>query len=195
VQPVLLGALERRRFRRVGGTKDIEVDVRVVAATNRDLREEVNRGTFRADLYYRLAAARIVIPPLRDRPEDVEPLVRHFVALSQGSGDPLPFGPGTLQALAAQPWRGNVRELRNVVETALAMGGLSLDSKPRAPGGATDLARLSYREAKADALERFERSYLTALVEACQGNASEVARRARMDRSHLLALLRRHGLR
>jgi len=195
VQPVLLGALERKRFRRVGGTKDIEVDVRVIAATNRDLREEVNRGTFRADLYYRLAAARVVIPPLRERPDDVEPLVRHFVAQRQGSYDPMPFGSGTLEALAAQPWRGNVRELRNVVETALAMGGLSLDSKALTRAGAVDPSKLSYREAKAEALEQFERRYLSALIEACDGNASEAARRARMDRSHLLTLLRRHGLR
>lgn len=195
VQPVLLGALERRRFRRVGGTRDIDVDVRVVAATNRDLREEVNRGTFRADLYYRLAAARIVIPPLRERLEDVEPLVRYFVALAQGSDEPLPFSAGTLNSLATQTWRGNVRELRNVVETALAMGGLSLNSKTRPDSAPTGGVSSSYREAKAEALEQFEKSYLGALIESCGGNASEAARVARMDRSHLLTLLRKHGLR
>jgi DNA-binding NtrC family response regulator len=195
VQPVLLGALERKRFRRVGGARDIDVDVRVVAATNRDLREEVNRGTFRADLYYRLAAARIILPPLRERLEDIEVLVRHFVTLVQGTDDPLPFSAGTLSSLATQPWRGNVRELRNVVETALAMGGLTLDAKTRPDGVPTVGVSSSYREAKAEALEQFEKTYLGALIESCEGNASEAARVARMDRSHLLTLLRKHGLR
>jgi DNA-binding NtrC family response regulator len=193
VQPVLLGVLERRRFRRVGGQKDIAVDVRVIAATNRDLRAEANRGTFRADLYFRLAVARIVIPPLRERPEDIDALVTHFVEQITGSGDlGAYFGPTTLDALRAHPWSGNVRELRNVVESALALGKVEF-AAPAAEGKADGLA--AYRDARAAAITEFERDYLGRLLDACAGNASEAARRARMDRPYLLSLLKKHGLR
>jgi DNA-binding NtrC family response regulator len=199
VQPALLGVLERRAFTRVGGAQPIAVDVRILAATHRDLRAEVNAGRFRADLYYRLAVARIVIPPLRERPEDIEPLARHFVQKLTGADDLGPLGPA-LAALRAHPWTGNVRELRNVVEAALVMGELDLGGARPAPppipastlaGGAI----APYRDARAAALHRFEAEYLRALIEATAGNASEAARLARMDRPYLLTLLRKHGLR
>jgi len=207
LQPMLLGVLERRRFKRVGGTRERSVDVRVVAATHRDLRNATNVGTFRADLYFRLAVARVVIPPLRERTEDIEPLVKRFA--EQLSGDPHaePFDRETLRALEAHPWSGNVRELRNVVESAVALGSWVLEdsqdgstSSPGdvlaesgdAPGG---LFGLPYREARARAVAAFERSYLSRLSESCSGNASEAARRAHMDRPYLLSLLRKHGLR
>ena len=204
VQPALLGVLERRSFTRVGGAQPIDVDVRVLAATHRDLRAEVNAGRFRADLYFRLAVARVVIAPLRERPEDIEPLVRHFAERLTGDPDPSSsLGPlaGALDALRAHPWSGNVRELRNVVETALVMGEIELGEPgakpaapaPRDPGDPGEHA--SYREARARALHRFEAEYLRALIDACGGNASEAARRARMDRPYLLTLLRKHGLR
>jgi DNA-binding NtrC family response regulator len=195
VQPALLGVLERRTFTRVGGAQSIDVDVRVLAATHRDLRAEVNSGKFRADLYYRLAVAKIVLPPLRDRPDDIEPLVRHFVQRLTGEADLGPLA-GALDQLRAHPWSGNVRELRNVVEAALVMGELDLggeapSSTPAAPAAATG----TYREARAIALHRFEAEFLRALIERAGGNASEAARLARMDRPYLLALLRKHGLR
>jgi DNA-binding NtrC family response regulator len=197
VQPALLGALERRRFRRVGGRHEIAVDVRVISATHRDLRAEVNRDAFRADLYYRLAVARVLIPPLRERPEDVEALVRHFV--TEITGDlVLPFGAQTLEALRAHRWSGNVRELRNVVEAAVAMGEVRLDAtRP----GFTDPEKSGqevfrpYKEARAAVIADFEKSYLSRLIADCEGNASEASRRASMDRQYLLSLLRRHGLR
>jgi DNA-binding NtrC family response regulator len=194
VQPSLLGALERRRFRRVGGNKDIEVDVRVVSATHRDLRAEVNADRFRADLYYRLAVARVVIPPLRDRPEDVEPLVRLFVTEITGDAE-LPFGDATMDALRAHRWSGNVRELRNVVEAAVAMGEVKLDStrKGFSAGGEKGIA--PYKEARSDAVDEFEKAYLERLIAETQGNASEASRVAKMDRQYLLGLLRKHGLR
>ncbi|MCA9678373.1 MAG: sigma 54-dependent Fis family transcriptional regulator, partial [Myxococcales bacterium] len=133
VQPALLGVLERRSFTRVGGTQPITVDVRVLAATHRDLRAEVNSGRFRADLYYRLAVARVVIPPLRERPDDVEPLVRHFAERLTGDPDPGPLA-GAMEALRAHPWSGNVRELRNVVEAALLMGQVELGDGPLGDG-------------------------------------------------------------
>jgi DNA-binding NtrC family response regulator len=200
LQPMLLGVLERRRFKRVGGVKERRVDVRVIAATHRDLRNATNLGTFRADLYFRLAVARVVIPPLRERPEDIAPLVRRFAEQLTGDPSEQPFDRQTLTALESHPWSGNVRELRNVVESAVALGSVVLEGDDdRLPGlaadGGEDLLAFPYREARARAVAAFEQSYLRQLSEACGGNASEAARRAKMDRPYLLGLLRKHGLR
>ena len=195
LQPALLGVLERRAFTRVGGAQPVSVDVRVLAATHRDLRAEVNAGRFRADLYYRLAVAKIVIPPLRERPEDIEPLVAHFVQKLTGVAELGPLAPA-LDQLRAQPWSGNVRELRNVVEAALVMGELDLGGARATPGAPPAPGAIaSYRDARAAALQRFEAEYLATLIERAGGNASEAARLARMDRPYLLTLLRKHGLR
>jgi DNA-binding NtrC family response regulator len=195
VQPALLGVLERRSFRRLGGKEDIQVDVRVISATHRDLRAEANQGTFRADLYFRLAVARIEIPALRERPEDIDPLVAHFAAEITGAPGFL-FSEATMSALRGHRWSGNVRELRNVVESALAMGSINLNglAQPASPAPAA-AAIPPYRVARADALAAFERSYLRRLIETAGGNASAAARAANMDRPYLLSLLRRHGLR
>jgi DNA-binding NtrC family response regulator len=208
LQPMLLGVLERRRFKRVGGSKERSIDVRVVAATHRDLRNATNLGTFRADLYFRLAVARVVIPPLRDRPEDIEPLVRHFAEQLTGDPNVQPFDRAALERLEAHPWSGNVRELRNVVESAIAIGQVVLEGHASTPlsGESTSLEPamqqrgaaaidVPYREARSQAINEFEQYYLSALIQACGGNASEAARRARMDRPYLLGLLRKHGLR
>jgi len=198
VQPALLGVLERRSFRRLGGKDDIQVDVRVISATHRDLRAEANQGVFRADLYFRLAVARIEIPPLRDRPEDIDALVEHFAREVTGAPGFL-FSEATMSALRAHRWSGNVRELRNVVESALAMGSINLEglgppaASARAPTVTGDVP--PYRAARAEALAAFERSYLRKLIDATGGNASAAARAANMDRPYLLSLLRRHGLR
>jgi DNA-binding NtrC family response regulator len=197
VQPALLGVLERRAFTRVGGAQSISVDVRILAATHRDLRAEVNAGRFRADLYYRLAVAKILIPPLRERPEDVAPLAMHFVEKLTGVAELGPLAPA-IAALQAHPWSGNVRELRNVVEAAIVMGELDLGGEhaaplASAPSSGGDLA--AYRDARAAALTAFEAAYLKDLIARTDGNASEAARIARMDRPYLLTLLRRHGLR
>jgi DNA-binding NtrC family response regulator len=202
VQPALLGVLERRAFTRVGGGQAIDVDVRVLAATHRDLRAEVNAGRFRADLYYRLAVAKILIPPLRERPDDIEQLVAHFVQRLTGIAELGPLAPA-IDQLKAHPWSGNVRELRNVVEAAVVMGELELPGE--ADGGerriatstatATGAGVAAYRDARATALHRFEAEYLRTLIDRAGGNASEAARLARMDRPYLLTLLRKHGLR
>jgi transcriptional regulator with AAA-type ATPase domain len=197
VQPALLGVLERRAFTRVGGAQPIAVDVRVLAATHRDLRAEVNAGRFRADLYYRLAVAKIIIPPLRERPEDIEPLVAHFVQRLTGIAELGPLA-SAMDQLRSHPWSGNVRELRNVVEAALVMGELDLGkgtSQPAQPLATPGGAITPYRDARATALSRFEADYLRTLIERAGGNASEAARIARMDRPYLLTLLRKHGLR
>ncbi len=202
VQPSLLGVLERRRFRRVGGDDEVEVDVRVLSATHRDLRRSVNDGSFRADLYYRLAVAVLRLPPLRERSEDIPALVAHFTQEVTGSPDHALFHPAVIASLKGHRWSGNIRELRNVVESALAMGRVRLepdedeagdDGSARPATTALDLA--PYKEARAAALDAFEREYLAALTTLCGKNASEGSRRARMDRNYLVSLLKKHGFR
>jgi DNA-binding NtrC family response regulator len=210
LQTALLGVLERRRFRRVGGRVDIPCSVRVVAATNRDLRAEVNRGAFRLDLYYRLAVVVLSLPPLRERPEDIPLLVDHFL---RECGHPGPasvlFSAEELERMRTHDWPGNVRELRNVVESTVAMGEPpdlgdarpSTAELPQAPGeppAAGDfldtLLDLSYKAARDRLLRRFEAKYLERLLARTKGNVSQAAREAKMDRSHLTELIARHNL-
>jgi transcriptional regulator with GAF, ATPase, and Fis domain len=120
MQPKLLRALERKEVRRIGGSKMINVDIRVVAATNRDLGVEVNRGRFREDLYYRLAVARVHVPPLRERSEDVSALIDHFLEITPGAEGTV-LAPDTIALMKEHDWPGNVRELRNVIERAVLL--------------------------------------------------------------------------
>ena len=207
LQNTFLGALERKRFRRLGGREEIATDVRVVCATNRDLRAEVNRGTFRLDLYYRIAVVSLKVPPLRERPDDIPLLVEHFLRECGHDG---PVGElisdAAMKSLQAHHWPGNVRELRNLVEATVAMGeapSLS-DALILDPAGADgsksvdligSLLDKSYKEARAILLHEFEQRYLPKLLERARGNVSRAAREARMDRSYLIDLLRRHKLR
>src|SRR5262245_29510855 len=128
-QVALLGVLERKRFRRVGGTAELELGARVIAATNRDLRAEVNNGRFRPDLYHRLAVVSLRLPPLRDRRDDIPLLVEHFTRELGGDG-PIEqlFGAELLARWQRHPWPGNVRELRNAIEAALLVGAVGGDA-------------------------------------------------------------------
>jgi two-component system, NtrC family, response regulator GlrR len=215
LQPKLLRALERREIRRVGGAGVVPVDVRVIAATNRDLVREVNRGAFREDLYYRLAVVRVRVPPLRERVEDVALLVEHFVrdALDGDEARAREVVAGisdaNWQGLLAHPWPGNVRELRNFIERTLAVSGgvddaglPAASARPSAPApdGATpapspspslDLSR-PFIEAREELLARFEKSYLDAMLARHGGNISRAARAAGLDRMHFKRLLARH---
>jgi len=190
-QSSLLGVLERRRFRRVGGTADIELRARVIAATNRDLRAEVNNGRFRHDLYHRIAVIVLRLPPLRERTDDILPLVRHFATELGATGDiASTFGPEVLAAWQRRPWWGNVRELRNAVEAALVIGpGAGID---HAIAATDEVVR--YKDARATVVRDFERAYLARVVASAGGNVAQAARLAQMDRSHLIDLLNRHGL-
>ena len=197
LQTTMLGALERGRYRRLGGRAEITVDVRVVSATNRDLRAEVNAGSFRLDLYYRLAVVCLSVPPLRDHPEDVPLLVDHFLRECGHDGAVEEVvAPATLQSWMQHRWPGNVRELRNLVEATLAMGEPpALTDSPSPAGGDLfiELLPLGYKQARAKLLYDFEERYLTSLLLRSEGNVSKAAREARMDRSHLIDLLQRHG--
>jgi len=201
LQATLLGVLERRRFRRVGGSSELEVDVRVVSATHRDLRALVNAGQFRLDLYFRLAVVKLDVPALRLRSDDLELLIAHFLreAGSEASVESL-FPKDTLASMRAYAWPGNVRELRNLVEATLAMGEAppldALQSADTPSSGAVlPGPEKLYKDARAEVLQRFEHFYLSKLLELTKGNVSAAARHAKMDRSHLIELLQRHHLR
>jgi DNA-binding NtrC family response regulator len=198
-QASLLGVLERKRFRRVGGSSEIELGARVIAATNRDLRSEVNAGRFRHDLYHRLAVVVLRLPPLRERREDIPVLIEHF-ARELGADGPIEsvFDPDTLARWTKHPWPGNIRELRNAVEAALVVGTMPLSGEFTAldwdpeTGGEPPLG--PYKDARAQVVGDFEKNYLTRLMAETNGNVSQAARTAKMDRSHLIDLLRRHQL-
>ena len=191
MQPKLLRALEDRAVKRIGANESIRVDVRLIAATNRDLRVEVNRGNFRPDLFYRLNIVRLRIPPLRERREDIELLAASFhEQFAAGAAPP----PDLLASLAARDWPGNVRELRNAVERAVLLDDPALRADaPDLPGAAFDPS-LPFRAAKERVISRWERQYLSELLDRAGGNLSLAARLARMDRNHLRELVRRHRL-
>ncbi len=210
LQPKLLRVLEQRSFRPVGGNKERRVDIRVVAATKRNLKMEVERGKFREDLYFRLAVVPIELPPLRERLEDLPLLVERLLAqLSAEHPDqpPLEIAPAALNALAEHEWPGNVRELRNVLARAAYLARAAGEHELRLGhvpvglglGGTTDLApafdpALSYRETKARFEEAFEKRYVSWLLDRHGGNISAAARAADMDRKYLHKLAKRHGV-
>src|ERR1700733_4983012 len=165
VQAKLLRAVETRRVRRLGGSKLFASDVRIIAATNRDLAAEVNRGTFRSDLYYRLAVAKLAVPALRERREDVPALVEHFVRqLSVSSGHPDPRLPDDFMSRAQRhAWPGNVRELRNSVERATLLPnppGVAFETPPKKEQGfATVDIDVPFKVAKQKLVDEFDRRY------------------------------------
>ena len=198
LQPKLLRAIEAREIRRVGETRARKVNVRVVSATNRDLEREVNRGRFREDLYFRLAVLNVRVPPLRERIEDLLPLIRVFLSSLGVPDQERLFAAPVLEELARHDWPGNVRELRNYVERTVVLQTASPASRRGAPGAtkgaAVDLG-VPFKLAKDAAIDAFERSYLTALLHGAGGNMSRAARTADMDRMYLHRLAQKHGLR
>jgi DNA-binding NtrC family response regulator len=202
VQPSLLRALDKRAVRPVGGTGYTQVSVRVVAATNRNLRAEIAAKRFREDLYYRLAVVRMHVPPLRERPDDVPLLVEHFARQFAG-GRQLEISREELERLRHHAWPGNVRELRNVIERACALTHgtkLEIDEAfdEKTSGGITaDTVNidLPFKEAKAQIVDNFEREYIRAQLKRHGGNLSAAARSSEVDRKHFRELLRKHGLR
>ena len=202
MQPALLRALDKGAVRRVGGANYNQVSVRVIAATNRDLRAEIAAKRFREDLYYRLAVVRMHVPPLRERPDDIPLLVEHFSRQFLG-GRELTVAREDLERLRRHSWPGNARELRNVVQRACAMGHGSklelddaFDEKPPAPVTAVAVnSFVPYKEAKAQLIDSFEREYVRVQLRRHEGNVSAAARAAELDRKHFRDLLDRHGLR
>jgi transcriptional regulator with PAS, ATPase and Fis domain len=204
LQPKLLRALERKQVKRVGSNKYVPVDVRVVAATNRNLRGEVNAGRFRSDLYYRLAVLEVTLPPLRERADDLPPLVEHVLVTLGASERP---GASALRSkefmtsLARHAWPGNVRELRNYLERCLAFrderlpspGAMATGSSPTSTTVEVDVSQ-PLREAREAWLKPFERRYIEKLLEKHDHNITSAARAAGVDRITFYRILWRHGL-
>lgn len=214
LQPKFLRALESGEIRRVGGERTIKIDARIISATNRNLLSMVEEGTFRQDLYYRLAKVTLELPPLRERIEDLPTLCEHFMdqlksrghAPSQVRG----FGPEALAIMADYDWPGNVRELKNVVERAAAfcegeliqpedlpsdlcarLGVASADIAPQPPAISSGLG---LKGAKEMMVSNFERDYLIGLLKQCNNNISRVAREAGIDRRHVYRLMKKYQI-
>ncbi len=196
LQPKLLRVLEAREIRRLGSNADLAVDLRVIAATNRDLRAAVNAGSFRPDLYYRLAVVRVALPPVRSRPDDIPLLVESLLQGlgADGSASAPLRGPEFLAGLARAAWPGNVRELRNHLERCLVLDQVMPpgDALPAEAGLVVD-ASVPYARARDQAIAEFERHYAEALLRLHGGKVTAAAKAAGMDRRYLHRLLKRHG--
>jgi len=219
LQAKLLRVLQEKVFRRVGGTADLETDVRVVAATNRDLKAKVSGGGFREDLYHRISRVVMEIPSLRERSEDVVPMATQFAerAFRSRGKTFAGFTPDGDEALRNYDWPGNVRELLNVVErtaliwegngpinakilalptrSAMALGGPKLELVASPFTSPENSGVESYSDLKKKWMDSFEREYLVSTLNRYGGNVSAAAREAKLDRSNFLRLLRRHNLR
>jgi two-component system, NtrC family, response regulator GlrR len=195
MQPKLLRVLESRAIKRLGESEHRDIDVRLVAATHRDLRRMVNAGAFREDLYFRIAVLPLVLPPLRSRKGDVPLLFKHFL------GNRQPVEPISDHELSQMAWLGNVRELRNFVERACAIGARdALDVRPAATEAAAEAgaSAVAFEQPFKDFRERWidhgEREYLRRLLERHARNVSAAADAAGLDRTYVYRLIRKHGL-
>jgi DNA-binding NtrC family response regulator len=216
LQPKLLRALEKREIKPVGSNRTIQTDVRIVAATNRNLLHEVREGNFREDLYYRFAVIRIALPPLRDRPEDIPLLVEHFLKLANarsGRGD-VDIAYKTMEKLKRHRWPGNVRELKNFIDRAVLLTqGDNIETKflapsepsqPSVPEAAETSAQamvdtalqegLPFKDAKNRLIEQFEKEYWGRLLESTDGNVSKAARIAGVHRKSVEYILKKLDL-
>ncbi|MBX7102151.1 MAG: sigma 54-interacting transcriptional regulator [Myxococcaceae bacterium] len=197
LQPTLLRVLEGRTVRRVGDTVDRAVDVRVLAATHRDLEAEVAAGRFREDLYYRLNVIRVEVPPLRERLDDLPRLVAAFLAGPRAVPG-FALSPQVLEAMQTYRWPGNVRELRNLVERAVAGGEISSVLAGRGPTSAEAVLQagvdLPFKQAKEALVEAFARDYFTRLLERSGGKVAEMAKAAGIARTYAHDVVKKLGL-
>ena len=203
LQPKLLRVLEAREIKRLGTNTQTPVDVRIICATNRDLRGEVNAGRFRSDLYFRLAVVKIPLPPLRQRSEDI-PLIVDKLLSGLGCDARVKTSlmePGFIAQLQRTAWPGNIRELRNHLERCVVLQETLLPGQgedggsPPSEGGISIDARVPYPEARRRALDAFEREYVEKLLHLHGGKVSQAAASADIDRVHLYRLIKRHRVR
>ncbi len=205
LQPKLLRVLENREVRRVGGNDVIEVDCRVIAATNRDLQKEITAGNFREDLYFRLSVIQIQLPPLRQRRDDIPHILKRALAepeVVERHGRKR-FSPEALGLLMSYAWPGNVRELMNVLSHVLTFSEgeeiLPAHLPPRVRGQAREgplpfNEHLSFKDAKEQLLENFEREYITSVLARCEGNLSRAARESGLHRKSIERLVKKYQL-
>jgi len=197
LQAKILRALQEREVERVGGTRTIKIDVRVIAATNRDLKKAVEEEAFREDLYYRLNVVPITLPDLKDRQEDIPLLANHFVQKFAQESNPAirEISKEAMAVLMSHAWPGNVRELENVIERAVTLGHgpavLPADLPPNLAGGANPLERALAREAT---LEDLERDYIAMILQRTKGHQIRAATILGIDRRTLYRKIRRYGL-
>ncbi len=200
LQASLLRVIETKEFERVGGTKTISVDVRIIAATNMNLKEAIVKGTFREDLYYRLNVVPITLSPLRERPEDIPVLAMHFLNLynQQLAKKISEISPSAILRLSNYNWPGNVRELENVIERAVVLAkdkilndeDIPLDL-PAKKGDNIKLGNISYHEAKKEVLESFEKDFFARILEMADGNVTFAAKLSGMDRKNFYEKLKK----
>jgi two-component system response regulator GlrR len=195
IQAKVLRVLQERQFYPVGSEKLAEVDVRVIVATNKELEEEVTKGLFRNDLYYRIHVIPIHLPPLRERKEDIQPLVDHFLKKFNHnmSKDVKGVTNGAIKKLLLHDWPGNVRELENTIEFAMAMNQRDYITEDDVLQSKVLTVDETLKPLK-DAKNAFERSYLIGLLQVCKGNVSEAAELADKYRADFYSLLRKHNL-
>jgi len=194
LQAKLLRVLQERQFYPVGSETSVEVDVRVIVATNKNLEDEIKNGTFREDLFYRIHVVPIHLPPLRERKEDIPPLAFHFLSeTSEKMGKKvLRLSPGAFQKLMDYEWPGNIRELSNTIEYAVAMCETETitDDLVLKKTAASETAIMPLKEAR----EKFDRDYITRLLQATRGNVSEAARLAGKYRADFYLLLKKYQI-
>ena len=202
-QAKVLRIIQEQRFQRLGSTRTHSIDVRLISASNKDLREEIRKGNFREDLYYRINVVPIHLPPLRDRLDDIPELVSYFVdQISREQGmKPRTFTPGALRHLMNREWKGNIRELRNLVERMLIMSpqvqiseaDLAAMENHAAEGRSPDwnrFANLSLKEARAG----FERRYIAQMLDSNGWNIPKTAEQLRIERTHLYRKMKMLGI-
>jgi len=213
LQPKLLRALEQREIKRVGSNAAVKIDVRVVCATNRNLRKEIEEGRFREDLYYRLSVVKISLPSLKERLDDIPPLVERFLTTAKYNRKPdgevkvTKVDDDALKLLSRYEWPGNVRELNNVIERACSFVEGDTISKPHLDFIFAELshgeertermrveADVPFKDAKQKIVESFEKEYLVDLLKRNNHNLSKASREAKIDRKHLRNLLKKYGI-
>lgn len=204
LQVKLLRMLEERKIRRVGSTNEIKIDVRIIAATNKNLEEAVSNNSFREDLYYRLNTIHIEIPPLRDRPEDIQILARHFLKNLCEKNDRVDrtFSKKAEESLMQYSWPGNVRELQNIIERVYFLSATReiLDEDlPISKGGSKysiqkHILNNGYREAKDAVIDQFEQEYLTHHLRIFEGNISKMAQSCGLDRRSVHRLIKKYNI-
>ena len=195
-QAKVLRALQEGRFTRVGGTKPITSDARVLSATNKDLAAEIRRGAFRDDLYFRLAVVPIQVPPLRERAEDIPQMAHHFLAEAARHFGMRPkrLAPDAVEALQAYRWPGNVRELKNLIERRLILTKGEEIRADDLPIGEADSDHLPVNAPLKDAREDFERRYILAALKRHRGNVTRTAEALQVERSNLHRKLKSYGI-